>query len=323
MNKLAAFVVGVVLTFNSARAADFTYTTIQVGTEYTIAVDANDSGQVSGIYVGSSPTWRGFVMSDGNFIPIDVPGASMTIVQRINDFGEITGYYTASGVTHSFVERIPGDPSSILSFDIPGALPNSTNAFGINDLGWVAGVYHDSVGAHGFVAMNPGESDMEVKSFDLSALGAVGDPAVLGINDSGVVVGYWYDGNNGHGFVDPNLDDPSSIYSFDAPGGNTILSDINDNGQIVGFAGGHDFVFTLGDPGSFSTFDVPGETTEPWGISDLGAVAGAGSGAEGFLAEPIQIAAVPEPSSLVVLMAGLLGVTGARKLRAARPASSA
>jgi len=67
-----------------------------------------------------SPT-HGFLLSDGTYTTIDVPGASQTIANGINNEGYIVGYYIdADGHQHGFVAApapVP-EPSNILLLGI-------------------------------------------------------------------------------------------------------------------------------------------------------------------------------------------------------------
>jgi probable HAF family extracellular repeat protein len=63
----------------------------------------NNAGQIVGAYIGSS-TINGFLLDQGNYTTLDVPGASYTSAQGINASGQIVGYYwDAGGTSHGFL----------------------------------------------------------------------------------------------------------------------------------------------------------------------------------------------------------------------------
>jgi probable HAF family extracellular repeat protein len=63
----------------------------------------NDSGAIVGSFRGGDFVDHGYVLSDGNLVTLDFPGASQTIAYGINDSGSIVGEYTAGGVRHGFL----------------------------------------------------------------------------------------------------------------------------------------------------------------------------------------------------------------------------
>jgi len=90
---------------------------------------------------------EGFLIDDGEFTPLFVPGSTLTRVLDINPAGEIIGNYTNSaGVFHGFMLTDEG----YVSIDVPSA--TTTRVFGINPRGDIVGVYVAIDGrAHGFL----------------------------------------------------------------------------------------------------------------------------------------------------------------------------
>jgi probable HAF family extracellular repeat protein len=96
----------------------------------------------------AEPTEQGFLLDDGIFTTIDVPGATFTQAFGINELGQIVGSYVdVSGAECGFLL----DKGSFATIDIPGA--THTDANGINNRGQFVGGFTDAGGAfHGFLA---------------------------------------------------------------------------------------------------------------------------------------------------------------------------
>jgi uncharacterized membrane protein len=93
--------------------------------------------RIVGLYtnVAAANRSEGFLIDDGKFTPLLVPGSTLTQAWDINPAGEIIGFYRTSGVFHGFVLRDEG----YVAIDVPGA--TATQAFGINAPGDVVGTY--------------------------------------------------------------------------------------------------------------------------------------------------------------------------------------
>ena len=97
----------------------------------------NDSGQVVGWYSDASGV-HSFLLSGGNYIPLDVPGLAV----GINDSGQVVGDgghygFLLSGGSYTWFDGppIPPIPSGGTSFE------DDTAPMGINDSGQVVGLY--------------------------------------------------------------------------------------------------------------------------------------------------------------------------------------
>src|SRR5213080_4151127 len=102
----------------AARAATtetFVPTTIQYpGSTSTAARGINNSGEIVGTYscaaacinplTGETSTagTHGFLLQDGVYTRIDVPGGAATTPRGINEQGAVVGHYAAGGVAHGF-----------------------------------------------------------------------------------------------------------------------------------------------------------------------------------------------------------------------------
>jgi probable HAF family extracellular repeat protein len=110
------------------------------------AIGINASGQIVGYYEDTTGG-HGFLLDQGSYTTLDVPGSTWTHANGINDSGQIVGSYGDGYTYHGFLL----DHGSFTTLDVPG-LP-STEALGISDSGQIVGYYDDaSGGRHGFLA---------------------------------------------------------------------------------------------------------------------------------------------------------------------------
>ena len=107
-----------------------------------------DGQRIVGFYTNMAANRvEGFLIDDGEFTPLVVPGSTITRAFDINPAGAIVGVYVNSaGVFHGFVLM----DGSYVSIEVPGA--TATRAWGINSRGDIVGVYGVTGGTtHGFL----------------------------------------------------------------------------------------------------------------------------------------------------------------------------
>jgi uncharacterized membrane protein len=175
---------------------------------------------------------HGFVADNGVFTTIDAPGAGLfTVVFGIDESGKtVGGYIDDRGRLHGFLR----DKEAFTVIDFPGA--RATVASKINAQGQIVGAYSENSNTpaldlpHGFL-------------LDKGVFTKIDSPGAVrtqpfGINNWGQIVGFYLgakveDRRIIRGFL---LDNSvfTTIEASDTTAPSTIVSDINDHGQLVG-----------------------------------------------------------------------------------------
>jgi probable HAF family extracellular repeat protein len=90
---------------------------------------------------------HGFLLDQGSYTTLNVPGSRYTVAHGINDSGQIVGYYWDGNIEHGFLF----DRGNYTTLAVPGA--RYTWATGINASGQIVRHYWDGNGTknHGFV----------------------------------------------------------------------------------------------------------------------------------------------------------------------------
>jgi uncharacterized membrane protein len=249
----------------------------------TQANGINPRGDIVGVYTTNGFNSHGFLLRNGTFTTIDVPGAVFpepptsggTVATAINPQGDIVGYYNDStGTFRGFL--LSG--GTFTTINVPGSA--LTVLLGINARGDIVGQYVDS--------SNPNEGvAFLLSNGSVSTITVPGAAATvpLGINSRGDIVGSYYEAGFAvsHGFV---LSNEGTLTSIDVPGavpGTTQAFAINSRGDIVGtYFSSSGFLLPFLRSGS--TFTAPiteamnTETCEcqgiPMGINSRGDIVG-------------------------------------------------
>jgi len=141
---------------------ELTFTQIDApGAVATAALGINDRGQIVGIFLDAGGMIHRFLLDDGAFSQIDIPGEAPLIgVEnregiRINDRGQIvTSFHDTGAPPLPGVQTVHGvlvEGGTFTQIDVPGAIATETLA--VNDRGQSVGDYVDAGGTlHGFVA---------------------------------------------------------------------------------------------------------------------------------------------------------------------------
>src|SRR6266446_6292223 len=145
----------------AAKTETFVPTTIQYpGSTSTTARGINKSGDIVGTYVcaaacvnpmtgeTSPPGTHGFLLQDGVYTRIDVPGGTGTVARGISERGTIVGHYNVGAVTHGFAyfEGFYLNPIDVPAedFDHPASPLRDTLPVRIASNGEIVGFYLSS-----------------------------------------------------------------------------------------------------------------------------------------------------------------------------------
>jgi hypothetical protein len=290
-------IVPVLLCFSSlpVYALNFIFTTLDYPSATTTETKALGiyGSNIVGEYIDASGQ-HGFLYDGTNWTSLNYPGAANTAAFGINGGNIVGGYVDALG-RHGFLY----DGTNWTPLDYPSAseTPLAAGIYGNN----VVGTYRDSSNIlHGFLY-----DDIAKSYTPLNFPGA--NVTEAGGIYGGDIVGSYFDASNAlHGFLYDGttwttLDYPTAI-------GTTSASGIYGSDIVGGYGSApvHGFLY---DGSNWTTLDYPSATNTNaggiYGNNIVGLYLDAAGKVHGFLA---TATAIPEPSTLLLLGAGLAGV---------------
>jgi hypothetical protein len=237
------------------------------GSTNTQATAITPSGEIVGRYSSADGKQHGFVLRDGAFSSVDVPGATFsTDAAWVNSSGAIVGGYGDARGGHAYV--LSG--GNFTTIDFPSASPVCTAGFGLSNAGDVVGVEFvcsDFFHGHGYL-FSRGQFTL------IDFPGAVGTFPTMVIDSTRIVGAYFGSDGVFHGF----LRQAGNFTTIDVPNSTfTWITGISPEGNIVGFYNskdGNQHGFVLSD-GEFISIDIPGaSSSEGNGIDPQGGVVG-------------------------------------------------
>jgi probable HAF family extracellular repeat protein len=250
----------------AAVQAQFTYTVTDLGTlgsfVYTEARGINASGQVVGSGEATGFVQTAFLYSNGTMTRLGtLPGGLWSYGLGINASGQVVGSSDSTSGTSSADHAFLYSHGTMT--DMGTLLPwRYSTALGINAAGQVVGASYDVTNPNSGHAFLYANGTMR----DLGVLPGWNSSTAERINDNGQVVGLLYR----NGAQDAFLYSNGSMTDL----GSGWASDINNNGQVVGYSGalGHAFLYSHGTTVDLGT--LGGGSSWGRGINATGQVVG-------------------------------------------------
>ena len=76
--------------------------------------DINNAGQIVGDFVDAAVLGHGFLLSEGNFTTIDVPGSFQSFAGGVNNAGQIVGTFADDTGQHGFLATPVPEPGTLI-----------------------------------------------------------------------------------------------------------------------------------------------------------------------------------------------------------------
>lgn len=307
----------------------FTFTNIDVpGALATFATGINGRGATVGIYYDSAGNEHGFLLKNGTFSSVDVPGSLVgvsgtlqTEANGINNAGDIVGDYFAppgapgapacAATTLAFSPQCrrgfllrKGEFSDVLVPGKAGSIPNA-----ITPDGKIYGCDHEddyltsmvgfgSIGQDKYITLDA--SGGELKDPNQAVLGSMNNGATP---DGSVIIGLYTDPPSSSGQVHGYVVQNGTFRPYDIPGSiATQIWGINADADFVGLyddvnLNEHGFLHRWGE-GAAITIDVPSDPpfnatlTDAFAINSAGVIVGlyidASGNYHGYVAHPVD-----------------------------------
>lgn len=244
LNKIPRnFILFVFLILAPTAAAAQAYQVVEVSPpnpgESSVATAINNQGEIIGIAKDKKGRSVAFYWRDGKSRKIGNFDEQQIFMTGLNDLGQAVGYAVPDrGRPRAFILNLRGGPL----IDLPNLDGTVSLAGSINNAGEVVGRFHEAHAQHdhehgerAFKFKNGQIIDIQ-ETNGLNRLGAARSDGIA-INNAGQVVGHIYTSVHigySHGFFFQEGQAPIDIGTLG--GKATIVTGVNDSGQVVGFS---------------------------------------------------------------------------------------
>lgn len=283
------------------------------GSRSTSARGINNGGDIVGTFfcaaactnplTGETSTagTHGFLLRDGVYTRIDVPGGVATTPRGVSQQGTIVGHYVAAGVTHGFVYAngnyvYPIDVPAEL-FDNPSSPLRHTLPVRMSPQGDIVGCIHEAnlvmTTMHGWLLRNGKFTILATPHYAGDTDSRDPDTMNNGVAPNGAIVGFYF--SDGVSYI---ADENGIATTFTFEGNRfTLAWDVNARGDIVGVVGDNQAMtvgtavnargFLIAADGEHRVLAVQGATnTQVIGINSRRDIVGQytdGTGTHGFV----------------------------------------
>jgi PEP-CTERM motif len=287
---------GCLLAATTVSAASITSISAPNSPNWTASFGVNDAGIIVGAMQGANNKTKGYIYDGTTFTELSVPGDNgYTIAYSINNSGVVAGIYGSQ--QQGFIYK-----DGIYQTVSPNGVPQ-VNGLTINNNGDLAGWWADGETVRSFIQYTSGVTEI-LQPAPFARI------YTSGLNDSGEISGRL----DNFEFLETQpafMGHPNNLSTFSHPGARLTSAGGNNNaGDLAGFYGDFGPWYPVAKIGSeWLEISIDGSTTAT--ASDInnnrlvvGTYTLSNGVTRGFVVD--LSSAVPEPSSIALLMAGAL-----------------
>lgn len=194
------------------------------GAVFTMPLDINDSGVVTGYFVDDSSAAHGFVWANGRVIAVfDFPDAVLTVPYGINNAGQVVGGYLAPRPDDPGINRVGAflwSQGAFTDITVPGSYSSAYDIDGAgNVVGWVSFFEQEYPVEY---TWRPGAPGSRLPS------------GVHRLSEAGDVVGTTHDGRSHYRYTPDGGVQPFHLEDPECPSCAVYIAGVSTGGALVG-----------------------------------------------------------------------------------------